>query len=236
MGEEWMPVVKLALTPEEFQQLPRHPAYRYEYKPGEARLSPRPKHYHAILELAPSGQPRLPGSLRQATSADLALLAPLFAAAFQSTQPYAGLVSETRHGAARQALERTVGGGDGPWIQEASFAAWDGAEPLGSIWITLLPHGDPGHWESYRWACPPPADCIQQRLGRPHLTWIFVSPDHARQGIGTALLAAATDQLLRLGFRELLTTFMSGNDSSMFWHWRNGFRLIANQPPYRREL
>jgi GNAT superfamily N-acetyltransferase len=187
------------------------------------------------LDLAPS-QTKQPGSLRQATSDDLPLLAPVFAAAFQNTQPYAGLASQTRLDAARLALERTVYGGDGPWIQEASFVAWGGTEPLGSIWITLLPQGDPGRWESYRWASPPPADCIRQRLGRPHLTWVFVAPHHARLGIGTALLGAATDQLVKLGFNELLTTFMSGNDSSMFWHWRNGFRLIANLPSSRREL
>jgi L-amino acid N-acyltransferase YncA len=52
--------------------------------------------------------------------------------------------------------------------------------------------------------------------------------------MGTALLAAATRELLRLGYTELLSTFMLGNDSSMLWHWRNGFRLLAYPGSVRR--
>ena len=94
-------------------------------------------------------------------------------------------------------------------------------------WITLLPEGDPCDWDSYYWHRPPPADCLERCLGRPHLTWIFVLPLHAGQGVGTALLAAAVRELLALGYTELASTFMIGNDSSMLWHWRNGFRLLA---------
>jgi hypothetical protein len=28
------------------------------------------------------------------------------------------------------------------------------------------------------------------------------------------------------GFLRLFTTFTAGDDSSMLWHWRNGFRLL----------
>jgi hypothetical protein len=61
-----------------------------------------------------------------------------------------------------------------------------------------------------------------------------VSPTRAGWGTGTALLAAAVNSLLGLGFTELLTTFMIGNDSSMLWHWRNGFRLLAHPASPRR--
>jgi hypothetical protein len=47
------------------------------------------------------------------------------------------------------------------------------------------------------------------------------------------LLAAAGNALLELGYRELLTTFMLGNESSMLWHWRNGFRLLAYPGSFR---
>ena len=53
--------------------------------------------------------------------------------------------------------------------------------------------------------------------------------------MGTALLAAAVNALLTMGFQQLLTTFMVGNDSSMLWHWRNGFRLLP-YPGSRREI
>src|SRR5207245_1746906 len=52
MCDEWMPVVELPLTLEQFHQLPRNPAYKYELIGGKAYLSPRPKHFHAQLDLA----------------------------------------------------------------------------------------------------------------------------------------------------------------------------------------
>jgi L-amino acid N-acyltransferase YncA len=66
------------------------------------------------------------------------------------------------------------------------------------------------------------------------LTWIFVSPWMAGQGIGTALLAAAVKALRELGYEHLLSTFMLGNESSMLWHWRNGFQLLAFPGSMRR--
>ena len=66
---------------------------------------------------------------------------------------------------------------------------------------------------------------IEHANGLPQLTWIFVSPWFARHGIGTALLNAAVQVLLRLGCKELVSSFLIGNESSMLWHWQAGFRL-----------
>ncbi len=151
----------------------------------------------------------------------------LFAGAFGTIQPFGSLDDETCQEAARQALERTRTGGDGPMIERACFVALRDEHITGAIFITLLPHGDPCDWASYHWPEAPPADCIARRLGRPHLTWIFVSPLSAGRGVGTALLGAAVRELMALGYTELLSTFMLGNESSTLWHWRNGFRLLA---------
>ena len=62
--------------------------------------------------------------------------------------------------------------------------------------------------------------------GQPHLTWIFVAPFSKRHGIGTRLLAEAVAALRSHGYRHLLSTFLVGNDSSLLWHWRNGFELL----------
>jgi len=40
-----------------------------------------------------------------------------------------------------------------------------------------------------------------------------------------ALLDMAVQALLRLGYKELTSTFIIGNESSMLWHWRAGFKL-----------
>ncbi len=247
MCDEWMPALQLPLTWEQFEQLPRHPAYRYEYLDGLAYLSPRARHYHAQLDLSQAdftGSPPQDADeleLCRVQADDWPELMQLFAEAFHRTQPYGSLTDAVRLEAAKHALERTRTGGDGPWLQQASFVAVDrqANEPsqrlLGAIFITLLPDGDPCEWDSYYWTGPPPANCVEQCLGRPHLTWIFVAPLLAGRGVGTLLLGAAVRELLALGYPQLVSTFMIGNDSSMLWHWRNGFRLLAYPGSFRRK-
>jgi hypothetical protein len=241
MCDEWMPSLQLPLTPEHFSQLPRNGAYRYEYLEGTACLSPRPKHYHALLDLqsyrpSDDGQEPAGVGLRVMIPGDLPAVEAVFAAAFQRIQPFGSLDDGARAEAARHCLLRTLSGGDGPWVKEASFVALrsDNQRFCGAILITLLPLGDLDDWESYYWSAPPPANCVEHRLGRPHLTWVFVAPTDAGRNVGTALLAGAVYALRTMGFMEMATTFMLGNDSSMLWHWRNGFQLLPYPGSTRR--
>jgi GNAT superfamily N-acetyltransferase len=227
MCDQWMPLIELPLNSREFRELPRHPAFRYEYLNGKAFLTPNVQHYHALLDLQPIAAPAA-AKLRRAQPADFADLAHVFAASFRHIQPFGSLDDATRLIAARQALDRTRAGGDGPWIERASFVALAEQQPIGALFVTLLPEVDPCTREAYGWSAPPPPDCIGRRLGRPHLTWIFVDPLRAGHGTGTALLAAAVGELVQMGFRQLLSTFVIGNHSSMLWHWRNGFRLLPH--------
>jgi GNAT superfamily N-acetyltransferase len=240
MCDEWMPTLRLPLTWEQFARLPRNPAYKYEYLDGQAVLSPRTRFYHARLDLAAHarrGAPDLPDglALRPARAEGLASLAGLFAAAFDRLQPFGSLDEAGQLRAAQGCLERTRTGGDGPWVEAAGFTAEDrGGNAVGACLITLLPQGDPRDYETYYWREPPPPDCVARRLGQPHLTWIFVAPLAAGEGLGTALLAASARALRRLGFGHLLSTFLLGNESSMLWHWRNGFELLAYPGSFRR--
>jgi GNAT superfamily N-acetyltransferase len=102
------------------------------------------------------------------------------------------------------------------------------------VLVTLLPATDPADWRSYHWPEPPPADCVARGLGRPHLTWVFVSPYYGGRGAGTALLHAAAKALRAKGYTEMASTFLLGNESSMLWHWRNGFRLLPHAHSLRR--
>ncbi|HLN28610.1 MAG TPA: GNAT family N-acetyltransferase [Gemmataceae bacterium] len=233
MCDDWMPLITLPLTHEQFHQLPRNAAYRYEFLENQCFLSPRPKHYHALLDLRSVPPSDHAGHVRTLLEDDFAGLVRVFSNVFRTIQPYGSLDDVTRVQASHQALERTRSGGDGPLIASASFVASQDKELVGAILITLLPLGDPCDWDSYHWKEQPPADSITRRLGRPHLTWIFVSPITAGQGIGTSLLSAAARELQALGYTELLSTFMLGNDSSMLWHWRNGFRLLAHPGSHR---
>src|SRR4051794_670700 len=233
MCDEWMTVLDLPLTPEQFRRLPRNAAYKYEYVGGVAWINPRPRYYHAVLDLGtfPATAPEGPApKLRPWQDADWEGLAPLFAAAFRAQPPFGSLEEEARVEAARRSLRQTRSGGDGPWVAQASFVARapDTGQPLGGVLVTLLPAGDLTAWDSYHWDGPPPPDAVARRLGQPHLTWIFVGPLTAGRGVGTALLGAAVRQVRALGYGHLASTFLAGNDSSMLWHWRNGFRLLPH--------
>ncbi|MBY0527573.1 MAG: GNAT family N-acetyltransferase [Gemmataceae bacterium] len=232
MCDHWMPTIKLSLTIEQFHELPRHPAYKYEYLAGQAWLTPRSKHYHAILDLKPLDVP-VDATLRHVEDSDWPDLHHLFSAAFHRTQPYGSLDEPTRMQAAEEALERTRTGGDGPWIRQASFVALEDANIIGAVFVTLLPKGDLCDWDSYHWTAPPPPDCIERRQGNAHLTWIFVAPLLGGQGTGSVLLAAAVRELIALGYTQLVSTFMLGNDASMLWHWRNGFQLLSYPGSFR---
>ncbi|HEY7326131.1 MAG TPA: GNAT family N-acetyltransferase [Gemmataceae bacterium] len=243
MCDEWMPRLELPLTFEQFRQLPRNAAYKYEYFDELVWLNPRPRYYHALLDLEAWAARPLDGAshkakLRPVQATDWEGLAPLFSAAFDRQQPFCGLDDERALLAARKALEHTRSGGDGPWIEQASFVATDGdaGHELGAILVTLLPDRDPSGWHSYHWDEQPPPDALAQRLGRPHLTWIFVSPFEAGHGVGTLLLSAAVRELLTLGYKQLASTFLIGNDSSMLWHWRNGFQLLSYPGSWRRRF
>jgi GNAT superfamily N-acetyltransferase len=234
MCDEWMQPLRLTMTIDEFHKLPRNPAYKYEYFDGAAWLSPRPRFYHGLLDLATLRTTPLEGidtsvSLRPVQPADWEELPRLFSAAFAVRQPFSSLDDDARVEAGGRSLRFTRSGGDGPWIEQASFLAFrpQCEWAVGAILVTLLPQSDPADWDAFHWREPPPEDCIARRLGRPHLTWIFVHPFFSGHGIGTALLNAAGKALLDLGFTDLATTFLLGNDSSVLWHWRNGFRLVA---------
>jgi hypothetical protein len=179
-----------------------------------------------------------PCDVRPLPVEEIVALAPLFRAAFHRTQPFAALDDDEALAAARQCLEKTAGGGDGPPIGSACFQAFDPGfdGPVGAILVTLLPDDIIDNWRSHAWKEPPPADAVERRLGCPHLTWIFVSPWEARRGMGSALLAASVRALLELGYVRLASTFLLGNDSSKLWHWRNGFRLQPMYSAMRREI
>ena len=236
MLDRWFSVIKLPLSWRQFQQLPRNPAYKYEYLEKAAWLSPRPKFYGARLDLRPSEdgpQSEVEARnevirFRHLEDRDWPRLSRLFAASFDRVQPFASLSDRRRLEAARDCLNSTRDGCDGPIIRPACYVA-AGAQhghPVGAVLVTLVPRVNLDDFWSLRWKTPPPPDCIEQRLGHAHLTWIFVGPWFAGYGIGSGLLAHASNSLVKLGYTELLSSFILGNESSALWHWRNGFELL----------
>jgi GNAT superfamily N-acetyltransferase len=222
MIDDWYTAIKLPLSLTQFHQLPRNAAYKYEYIEGDAWLSPRPKNGRAVLDLASFSPPVAEIAadekitVRPLTKADWDGLPPLFAAAFIRVQPFASLADKDRLRAAEDCMRHTRQSGDGPVIEPACFVAAAGDELHGAILITR-----------------PDDDAVGDEPSRPHLTWIFVAPMTARQGVGAALLDAAVRELRRQGCRELRSTFLIGNESSTLWHWRAGFKLLENRWSWR---
>jgi GNAT superfamily N-acetyltransferase len=226
-----MKVVRVRMSLRQFHRLPRSPAYKYEYFDGRAVLTPRPKLYHALLDLRTFPPPPVDDAAtpRPVRADDWDVMADLFSAAFRDRPPLLGLDDDARRQAAGEILEFTRAGNDGPLIPEACLVADWGPrnDPAGGLLTTLTPDGDLSAWGACLWPEPPPADALERRLGRPHLTWVFVHPLAAGRGVAAALLAAAARELRALGYDELASTFLLGNDSSTLWHWRHGFRLAA---------
>jgi hypothetical protein len=222
------PRIELPITIEQFYTLPQNSAYKYEYWDSRAVLTPRPKQQRAVLDLGPI--PKVgEWDVQPLPIAEIMGLAPLFRSAFARQQPFASLDDEACQAAAETCLQRTLDGdGDGPLIPAACFKLFgrhfDG--PIGAALVTLEPDdiADNPFAGSRKDALP--ADALERRLGCPHLTWIFVSIWEARHGAGTRLLAEVVEALLALGYTRLASTFLQGNDSSVYWHWRNGFRLV----------
>jgi ribosomal protein S18 acetylase RimI-like enzyme len=252
MVDRWFFGITLSLSIEEFRRLPTNPAYKYEYIAGKALLTPRPRECHALLDLRDQEEAPVspaeteteteteteePVRIRRLEAADWGVLHQLFAGAFHRVQPFASLDDAQRLEAARQCLGYTRAGNDGPLIEPACLVAVkeEDDQLCGAILVTLMPEVDLSTSFDLRWKEPPPSDWAQRRVGRPHLTWIFVGPWSREQGLGTALLAAATRALREMGYPTLASTFLVGNDASVHWHWRRGFQL-AGRPYSRRNL
>ena len=242
MIERFFETIELPITSEQFHKLPYSPAYKYEYFGDCAWLTPRPKFSHALLHLrgrsGVSDAMDAPGPVcvRPLRDADWDLLADPFSQAFFRVFPFSALDDDDRLGAGDECLRHTRNSGDGPLIASACFVAAeaDHGEPVGASLVTLWPDRDLSDWGAGDWPEPPPPDCVEQRLGVPHLTWIFVDPIVQGSGVGTALLHAAVKVLLELGYDRLSSTVLQGNDSSLLWHWRNGFELLEDPGSLRR--
>lgn len=233
MLDDWYRTLKLPMTVEQFHQLPRSPAYQYEHINDCAWMTPRPRTFNAVLQLSerPVATTRVnsePVGFRSIEPSDWSTLPTMFAESFKEVAPFVALNEDERLRASIECLHQTQSGGDGPLIEPASFVAWSAEtqRPLGAILITLIPKRDEGEIWDGEWSELPATESARVLLGRPHLTWVFVTPRSARHGVGSSLLDQSVNALLRLGYHDLGSTFLLGNESTMLWHWRNGFRVL----------
>jgi GNAT superfamily N-acetyltransferase len=235
MLDDWYRQIRLRIPFKRWELLPRFPGYKSEYFDGEAIWSPRPRGYHAILDLGEfvvdpaSAQMTVPGgwhgkvTIRSLEEQDWKVMAPAMANAFHRIPPFCSLTDSERIEAAEDCLKHTRRGGDGELLPGAcTVAANADAGIVGALLVTRWKR-ETGDCESLENASPNDA----------HITWIFVQFHSAGHGVGSAMLARTVISLREMGFKRLYTTFMAGNESSMLWHWRSGFRLLPYLGSYR---
>ena len=164
MLDDWFSVIKLPMSDKHFHRLPENPAYQYEYSDKTARLSPRPKFYHARLQLPTRNVDRVDEvdipegvKFRPLADRDWPHLSRTFAESFRRVQPFASLSDRRRLESARHCLKYTRAGGDGPIIHPACSIAVSERhhDPVGAILVTLIPAVDLDDFWSLRWETTP---------------------------------------------------------------------------------
>jgi GNAT superfamily N-acetyltransferase len=175
-------------------------------------------------------------SIRALASGDWDLLPEVLADAFEGTPPLGMLGRWRRLCAARDWLWSTRDGSEGSLVDAACIIAVDredDAQVLGALVVTLMMDPVRSWYAAQRLAVPPPPPDLAEGREQPQVSWVFVRPQASGQGVGTALLQAAIGSLWSLGYRELASATQRGNDSSLAWHWRNGFRLLPHSESIR---
>lgn len=226
MWEQWMPTLRLGMTREEFQQLPRNPSFTYDFVDGEVYIRPFPLIYHGCLDLQNYHSPkdlhiRNGISIQPLENAKILGLSNLFDECFKTVQPFAGMSERQRQEAVRYCLDRTQSGKDGLCLDDSCFCAKDQEQRIvAAIIITQLERID-------ELSILNANKMNEQKNYEPHLTWIFVHPAYGRSGVGTALLRQSASVLGSQNYHRLYSSFLPGNLTSILWHWRNGFQLLS---------
>ena len=217
MLDDFARVLKFTIPRDDWDRLPRHPAYKYELMRGETWISTRHRSHGCRLALdrftAADAIDDGDVSIRAVTDDDWPALAEPLAAAARAIPPLDMLLDDERLDAATKLLAHARDGGEGPLVPGASFVAIDRERgPIGAAIVTFTK--------------PWPDSIERSELPAvPSLTWIFVTPWQHRCGVGSALLAAVVAALRAAGHVTLQSGFSPGNDASMRFHWRNGFAL-----------
>jgi hypothetical protein len=234
--------IELNISMDELHRLPRNAAYKYEYFGGRAVLTPRPKSFSCVRDLAPvTAEPLHPVDVRPLPRPEATGLVNLFFGAVRQTQPFAARDNEAARKASDDCFNKTLNGDDGPLIEAACFQAFsermkgEKEQAVGGMLITLVPKEILTVPYAGMWATLPPKDAVEHKLGIPHLTWVFVNTWEGRRGIASALLAKSVEVLREMGFTELASTFLLDNGPSMLWHWKHDFKLLPGWSAMMRE-
>jgi ribosomal protein S18 acetylase RimI-like enzyme len=216
--DRYVSPLKLPMSIDAFWRLPHLPAYRAEYANGHVELTYRPRLSMARLPVAARAARAVPGTMIRPLDGAHAheALAKLFVNAFARVPPLDLMVATTRRHAADSAMRHTLTGGDGEVFRSACFGAFDADddELIGAAIVTRVGLR-PDEW--------PEAELPSALL---NLTWLFVSPDHQRRQVGSALLDRVVNVLAEQRVPWLVSHILEDNVPSVMFHWRHRFELV----------
>jgi len=228
----WFLPIQIPLSWESFQKLPRHPAYRYEFRNEEVCLTGRPilKNCRIGTDTGTASSSLPHGiELLPLTSWSSSELANLFQQAFQNSAPFASLSADDRVRATDEHFLNVLRGRSWPvdWRASRGIRQPGSLDPVGASLVTRVPSADWSDFTDPAWQTQPPENAAESGWGLPHLTWLFIPPQAQRQGFATILLNHARTFLHTQGDQELYSTILVGDHSSLLWHWKQGFQLIS---------
>jgi GNAT superfamily N-acetyltransferase len=188
----------LPMSFDAFELLPWKPGWKYEYWDGIAHITPR----HKTVTVRAGVRPRsVPAGrrIRVVHPDDEPRLAEVYVAAFEDTMDYCDYDKSAIAGSALTTI--------------TSFFAGKRGDPLETSRVELDEQG----------AITGAALLVGENEQPPLLDMLFVAPSRQRDGVATALVAAASNVLHEAGERFLDSRFMLGNEPSEAWHRRFGF-------------
>jgi RimJ/RimL family protein N-acetyltransferase len=189
----------IPMTIEEFRRVPRKLGWKYEYWDGQTHISPS----HQIVTVSIEVKPRAVTSLcqlRAVNQADAPHLSAIYFVAFSNTIEYCDWKPEEIQETAREDVH--------------DFFAGKRGKPHPASRIAVAPDED---------SVVGAALIVENEDGTPFLDILFVTPEWQHQGVGTALVSSAINELYQAGVKRLESSYMLGNEESQAWHRKFGF-------------
>jgi hypothetical protein len=204
--------MRIPMSFEHYQRIPRHPDWRWEYGDGALLLSYRPRTIQLVRDVRAPVPPR-----GQAT---------------------ARLLDLERDDARLREFLRDVWSGEDPYRSFDAPTEWVSSHLTASLARLTEPSGAIAE-EDGRVIGAVLLERPYDDTGAPMLSWLSVRWGHRCEGVGSALLAAIVEALDQAGVPQLASAVSPGNIASLYWHWRNGFqarpdRTAAWGPAARR--
>lgn len=190
---------RVPMTREDFDRLPFDLGWKHEYFDGHLHRSPR--HVTAIAKLHLNPRPVASAlRIRPVTAADRDPLIAGYVDAFSDTIHFCDYSPERIAQAAHQDIDHYFSGRGGRPLPASRVAVTECGECLtGAALIT------------------------EDQLDSALLRLLFVVPAGQRQGVATAMVSNAINELYASGTRLLRSQYHPGNESSRRWHRTLGF-------------